>query len=51
MFFVQEGFTYRNFLMDIIAVFTFVVWFWLIIVIYGDLFSAMTSPVGEKRYG
>jgi hypothetical protein len=38
MFFVQEGFTYRNFLMDIIAVFTFVVWFWLIIVIYGDLF-------------
>ena len=38
MFFVQEGFTYRNFLMDIIAVFTFVVWFWLLIVIYGDLF-------------
>jgi Phospholipase_D-nuclease N-terminal len=38
MFFVQEGFTSRNFLMDIIAVFTFVVWFWLIIVIYGDLF-------------
>jgi hypothetical protein len=38
MFFVQEGFTYRNFLMEIIAVFAFVVWFWLIIVIYGDLF-------------
>ena len=38
MFFVQEGFTYRNFLMDIIAVFAFVVWFWLLIVIYGDLF-------------
>ena len=38
MFFFQEGFTYRNFLMDIIAVITFVVWFWLIIVIYGDLF-------------
>jgi Phospholipase_D-nuclease N-terminal len=38
MFFVQEGFTYRNFLMEIIAVFGFVVWFWLIIVIYGDLF-------------
>jgi hypothetical protein len=32
MFFVQEGFTYRNFLMDMIAVFAFVVWFWLIIV-------------------
>jgi hypothetical protein len=38
MFFVQEGFTYRNFLMDMIAVFAFVVWFWLLIVIYGDLF-------------
>jgi hypothetical protein len=38
MFFFQEGFTYRNFLMDIIAVFAFVVWFWLLIVIYGDLF-------------
>jgi hypothetical protein len=38
MFFVQEGFTYRNFLMEIVAVFAFVVWFWLLIVIYGDLF-------------
>jgi hypothetical protein len=38
MFFLQEGFTYRNFLMDMIAVFVFVVWFWLLIVIYGDLF-------------
>ena len=38
MFFVQEGFTYRNFLMDMIAVFAFVVWFWLLIIIYGDLF-------------
>jgi|SRR5579871_5033736 len=38
MFFFQEGFTYRNFLMDMISVFAFVVWFWLLIVIYGDLF-------------
>ena len=38
MFFFQEGFTYRNFLMDMIAIFAFVVWFWLLIVIYGDLF-------------
>jgi len=38
MFFFQEGFTYRNFLMDMIAVFAFVVWFWLLAVIYGDLF-------------
>ena len=27
MFFFQEGFTYRNFLMDMLAVFAFVVWF------------------------
>ena len=38
MFFAQEGFTYRNFLMDVVAIFAFVVWFWLLIVIYGDLF-------------
>ena len=38
MFFLQEGFTYRNFLMDMISVFAFVVWFWLLVVIYGDLF-------------
>jgi hypothetical protein len=38
MFFFQEGFTYRNFLMDLIAVFAFVVWFWLLVAIYGDLF-------------
>jgi len=38
MFFIQEGFTYRNFLMDVLSVFAFVVWFWLLIVIYGDLF-------------
>ena len=38
MFFLQEGFTYRNFLMDVLSVFAFVVWFWLLIVIYGDLF-------------
>jgi hypothetical protein len=38
MFFLQEGFTYRNFLMDMVAVFAFVVWFWLLVVIYRDLF-------------
>jgi Short C-terminal domain len=32
------GFTFSNFLMDMIAIFAFVVWFWLLVVIYGDLF-------------
>jgi ABC-type multidrug transport system fused ATPase/permease subunit len=38
MFFLREGFTYRNFLMDALAIFMFVVWFWLIIIVASDLF-------------
>jgi hypothetical protein len=38
MFFFREGFTYRNFLMDALAIFMFVVWFWLIIIVASDLF-------------
>jgi hypothetical protein len=38
MFFFQVGFTYRNFLMDALAIFMFVVWFWLIIIVASDLF-------------
>ncbi|MGA7789528.1 MAG: SHOCT domain-containing protein [Xanthobacteraceae bacterium] len=44
MFFLHEGFTYRNFLMDMVSVFAFVVWFWLLIVIYGDLFRRHDIP-------
>src|SRR5262247_1900035 len=32
------GYTYSNFLMNVIAIFAFVLWFWLLVVIYGDLF-------------
>jgi len=38
MFYLQEGFTYRNFLMDALAIFIFVVWFWLLITVFADLF-------------
>jgi Phospholipase_D-nuclease N-terminal len=38
MFFLQEGFTYRNFLMDALAIFVFIVWFWLLISVASDLF-------------
>ena len=38
MFFLQEGFSYRNFLMDALAIFFFVVWFWLLITVASDLF-------------
>jgi signal transduction histidine kinase len=38
MFFLQEGFTYRNFLLDVLAIFFFVAWFWLLITVASDLF-------------
>ena len=38
MFFFQEGFTYRNFLLDVLTVFFFIVWFWLLITVASDLF-------------
>ena len=34
----EGGYTYSNFLMNMLGIFAFVVWFWLLIVIYGDLF-------------
>src|SRR5246127_1786354 len=38
MFFFQEGFTYRNFLVDAVTIFIFIVWFWLLISVFRDLF-------------
>jgi phospholipase D-like protein len=38
MLFFAEGFTFRNFLADAFAVFIFVLWFWLLIIVIGDLF-------------
>ena len=37
MFFFSEGFTFRNFLADAFAVFMFVLWFWLLVIVIGDL--------------
>jgi hypothetical protein len=31
------GYTFSNFQMNVIAIFAFVVWFWLLVVIFGDL--------------
>jgi hypothetical protein len=33
----EGGYTYSNFLMNMLGVFAFVVWFWLLVVIFGDL--------------
>ena len=38
MLFFSEGFTFRNFLTDVFAIFMFVLWFWLLITIFSDLF-------------
>lgn len=38
MFFFQEGFTFRNFLLDALTIFVFVVWLWLLITVASDLF-------------
>src|SRR5215510_9928420 len=32
------GFTFTNFLIDVLAIFMFVVWFWLLIIVFSDLF-------------
>jgi Phospholipase_D-nuclease N-terminal len=34
----EGGFTFANFLTDVLAVFVFVVWFWLLVTVYADLF-------------
>ena len=38
MFFFQERFTYRKFLLDVLIIFFFVVWFWLLFTVASDLF-------------
>src|ERR1044072_8118084 len=32
------GFSFANFLVDVISIFAFVIWFWLLITVFGDLF-------------
>jgi hypothetical protein len=34
----EGGFSFSNFLADVFTVFLFVVWFWLLITVFGDLF-------------
>jgi hypothetical protein len=34
----EGGFTFSNFLVDVLTVFAFVLWFWLAITIFSDLF-------------
>jgi hypothetical protein len=34
----EGGFTFMNFIADVFAVFMFIIWFWLLITVTGDLF-------------
>src|SRR5277367_5569890 len=38
MFFFQEGFTFRNFVVDAFTIFIFIVWFWLLMSVVSGLF-------------
>lgn len=51
MFFFAEGFTFRNFVADVFAVFLFVLWFWLLIIVISDLFRRHEYPAGSRRSG
>jgi hypothetical protein len=51
MLFVQEGFTFRNFLMDALAIFVFIVWFWLLTTVARICFDATIFPAGLKPFG
>jgi hypothetical protein len=42
------GFTFPNFLADVFSIFIFVLWFWLLITVFGDLFRRRDiSGVGK----
>ena len=43
-----EGFSFTNFLTDVATIFMFVVWFWLLIIIFGDLFRRHDISGGMK---
>ena len=44
------GFTFTNFLVDVFSVFMFVVWFWLLITVFGDLFRRNMPGLGKTLW-
>ena len=44
----QGGFSFANFSTDLLLVFVFAVWFWLLITIFGDLFRRQDIPGWSK---
>ena len=47
----EGGFSFANFLVDVIAVFVFVVWFWLLITVFGDLFRRHATALSRLTLG
>ena len=47
----QGGFTFTNFLVDVFSIFMFVLWFWLLITVAGDLFRRQdVSGLGKMLW-
>lgn len=44
----QGGFTFLNFIADVLAIFVFVLWLWLLITVMGDLFRRTDISGGAK---
>ena len=45
---MQSGFSFSNFIADLVAVFVFVLWLWLLITVIGDLFRRRDLSGGRK---
>jgi hypothetical protein len=50
MLFVEEGFSFRNFLVDVFTVFVFVVTIWLLITVFMDLFRRLDISGWGKAF-
>lgn len=47
----EGGFTFTNFLANVFSIFIFVLWFWLLITVFGDLFRRHdVSGVGKLAW-
>jgi hypothetical protein len=48
----QGGFTFANLITDAFAIFMFILWFWLLIVVSGDLFRRhdVSGSISEQEY-
>jgi len=46
--FFEGGFTFSNFLLDVFVIFMFIMWFWLLITVFSDLFRRKDISGGGK---